>query len=965
MRTRVFISYSHKDRAWLERLKVFLRPLERQGLIDRWDDTRLVAGDDWRREIRNAMSTARVVILLVSADFLASDFIDKEELPPLLEQAEAQGARIIPVVVSTCLLDGPNAPLARFQAINAPSNPLDGLTRAERNRIWTRLTEQVMAEFARSPIPAEPAPCAVSVDPVVAERRALFIVNDREQSPRHECDGSGNPECDALVNLLRSPEMGSFRVTVQGNNPSASRIHQEIRNFLRSLKPSDLGLLYYFDTGSGSADGEDRGDVADDVEAERTTTIDVLQLAMRRSAAGWQVVLLDCPALVPATASGVVDPGAHSRLIAGFQGEGRFVLSSERATNGCSDFSWARRVDDSGPTTLAGLVVHGLQTGKADRDGDKKVSIADLFDYLEEAVAARFERQGIRWAFDQGRSEAMLADVALQGEREQPTPVRVRDRVTQDIRQPIFEVTVPTYILDPYFFILDWNPAFDELIAKEVKLVRGQDHARAFVQALANCEEAFTHGQEAFGPDRYPLVDTEVLVFDSAKYGRLRFKKFAAQITNDDGGIRGWSVSLNILDDEGSERMWQDLKSRVEEEVGWSRYASVYDRLLLHFNEYTRLVRQVTDLVGDARLCIDLGAGTGNGALRLLRAPDREVWAVEVNETMLRHFRAKLEDPENAALRDRLTVVKDDIQRLDALPRATFDAAVMINVLYAVRDREACLREVNRILKPRGTLALSTSHRGTDVDRLFRELRRSLEAKGIFFEFQEHFDAARARHEAMMAQITRDTVEDTLGMLKDAGFEIVRAMRDQYVGAVTVIQARKSREHRARTVTVAAPQSVRAGDVRDGDQAEIRDVFVSYANEDRGIAEAIRQHLEWQGFKCWIAARDIKGGSNFPAAIINAIDSSRVLILVLSNAANESQYAASEVARAFDQKIPIVPYRAEEVLPAPGLALYLSRVHWFDAYPGPTEDAHLERLGARIRELISSLAGDAAEAEET
>ncbi len=82
-RTNVFISYSHKDKKWLERLQAHLKPLERAGLVDRWDDTRIEAGDEWRKEIRQALDAARVVVLLVSADFMASDFIAKDELPPL------------------------------------------------------------------------------------------------------------------------------------------------------------------------------------------------------------------------------------------------------------------------------------------------------------------------------------------------------------------------------------------------------------------------------------------------------------------------------------------------------------------------------------------------------------------------------------------------------------------------------------------------------------------------------------------------------------------------------------------------------------------------------------------------------------------------------------------------------------------------------------------------------------------
>ena len=98
----VSISYSHNDQEYLDRLLVHLKPLERDGLIDLWVDTKLRAGDRWKTEIEKALQKATVAVLLVSADFLSSDFIIDNELPPLLRNAEERGTRIIPLIIKPC-----------------------------------------------------------------------------------------------------------------------------------------------------------------------------------------------------------------------------------------------------------------------------------------------------------------------------------------------------------------------------------------------------------------------------------------------------------------------------------------------------------------------------------------------------------------------------------------------------------------------------------------------------------------------------------------------------------------------------------------------------------------------------------------------------------------------------------------------------------------------------------------------
>jgi hypothetical protein len=98
----VFISYSHKDEEWKDRLVTQLGVLQSQGLLDLWDDRRISAGEDWHQEIQEAMATASVAVLLVSANFLTSRFILGEEVPHLLERRDKEGLRIFPVIIKPC-----------------------------------------------------------------------------------------------------------------------------------------------------------------------------------------------------------------------------------------------------------------------------------------------------------------------------------------------------------------------------------------------------------------------------------------------------------------------------------------------------------------------------------------------------------------------------------------------------------------------------------------------------------------------------------------------------------------------------------------------------------------------------------------------------------------------------------------------------------------------------------------------
>jgi hypothetical protein len=148
VRSQIFISYSHKDRKWLDMLQTNLKPLIRGGEIKLWDDTRINAGSLWREEIGKALATAKAAVLLVSPDFLASDFISAHELPRLLEAAKDkdEGLKILWLAVRWSMYQ--NTEIERYQALNDPLRPLAEFSGALRDKALVQICERIKEECA-------------------------------------------------------------------------------------------------------------------------------------------------------------------------------------------------------------------------------------------------------------------------------------------------------------------------------------------------------------------------------------------------------------------------------------------------------------------------------------------------------------------------------------------------------------------------------------------------------------------------------------------------------------------------------------------------------------------------------------------------------------------------------------------------------------------------------------------------
>jgi len=136
---RVFYSYSHKDEEFREKLETHLTLLKRQGLIEPWQDRQIGAGQEWRNEIKKNLEAADIILLLISPDFMASDFCYTIEMQRALERHNAGGIRVVPIIVRPTDLTG--VPFTEFQSLPTGAKPITTWTNLD--QAWVNVAQGI------------------------------------------------------------------------------------------------------------------------------------------------------------------------------------------------------------------------------------------------------------------------------------------------------------------------------------------------------------------------------------------------------------------------------------------------------------------------------------------------------------------------------------------------------------------------------------------------------------------------------------------------------------------------------------------------------------------------------------------------------------------------------------------------------------------------------------------------------
>jgi hypothetical protein len=139
--SRLFICYAHSDKKWRDLLDTHFRPYVANQKLTLWSDVLIMPGEEWREQISSAINAAHAAILLVSPEFLRSDFVANEELPRLLSAARTRGLEIYWVYVSQCAFE--ETWIGQYQASHDISVPLDTLSKPKRNKVLTAICKKI------------------------------------------------------------------------------------------------------------------------------------------------------------------------------------------------------------------------------------------------------------------------------------------------------------------------------------------------------------------------------------------------------------------------------------------------------------------------------------------------------------------------------------------------------------------------------------------------------------------------------------------------------------------------------------------------------------------------------------------------------------------------------------------------------------------------------------------------------
>jgi hypothetical protein len=222
MAVKIFFCYAHPDEDLLMKLKSHLSPLRNQGLIDVWHDRNISAGTEWEQEIKEQLNAAQIILLLVSPDFMASNYIHNVELKRAIERHQRGEARVIPVILRYIYWQG--EPLGKLQALPKDGKPVKSWTDVDEalydvTQGLRKVVEEVMPTLLPPPLQAP------HIEPSQAESRKTIDGLAQQYDLVRTQMPSSQERTDKMVSIV-----GQVRILT----PQAGFSSSEIKTYLES-----------------------------------------------------------------------------------------------------------------------------------------------------------------------------------------------------------------------------------------------------------------------------------------------------------------------------------------------------------------------------------------------------------------------------------------------------------------------------------------------------------------------------------------------------------------------------------------------------------------------------------------------------------------------------------------------------------------------------------------------------------
>ncbi len=205
MPVKIFFCYAHKDERLLNKLKAHLRPLQRQGLIDVWHDRDISAGTEWERVIGEQLNAADIILLLISPDFMNSDYCYSFEMKRAIERHESGHAYVIPIILRSVYWK--DAPFSKLQALPKDARPVTG-------RGWHNIDE-ALADVAHG--------IQKVVEEIPSQKSGAHWQTASTSLPEQK-DKFHSSEV-ILINASLDPQLSQYKQTIEGGKKIIS--HKE------------------------------------------------------------------------------------------------------------------------------------------------------------------------------------------------------------------------------------------------------------------------------------------------------------------------------------------------------------------------------------------------------------------------------------------------------------------------------------------------------------------------------------------------------------------------------------------------------------------------------------------------------------------------------------------------------------------------------------------------------------------